>query len=117
MLPRVVPFPKAAGLLDDHGEEILAVYALPEHHRKRMRTTNMLERFNEEIKRRTRVVRIFPNEQSCIRLVSALAMEENENWVERKYLKMETKENLQYLESGRDLMPSSVPITDTVLSL
>ena len=40
----------------------------------------MLERFNEEIKRRTRVVRIFPNEQACIRLVSALAMEENENW-------------------------------------
>jgi len=111
------PFPKAARLLDNHGEEILAVYALPEHHRKRMRTTNMLERFNEEIKRRTRVVRIFPNEQSCIRLVSALAMEENENWMERKYLNMETKENLQYLKSGRDLIPSSVPITDTVLSL
>ena len=111
------PFPKAAGLLDDHGEEILAVYALPEHHRKRMRTTNMLERFNEEIKRRTRVVRIFPNEQSCIRLVSALAMEENENWMERKYLNMGNEENLQYLKSGRDLIPASVPITDTVLSL
>ena len=82
-----------------------------------MRTTNMLERFNEEIKRRTRVVRIFPNEQSCIRLVSALAMEENENWMERKYMNMETKGNLQYLESGRDLIPSSVSITDTVLSL
>jgi len=64
--------PKVAGHLDMYGEEILAVYALPEHHWKRMRTTNMLERFNEEIKRRTRVVRIFPNEQSCIRLVSAL---------------------------------------------
>jgi len=111
------PFPKAAGLLDDHGEEILAIYALPEHHRKRMRTTNMLERFNEEIKRRTRVVRIFPNEQSCIRLVSALAMEENENWMERKYLNMGNEENLQYLKSGRDLIPASVPITDTVLSL
>ena len=111
------PFPKAARLLDDHGEEILAVYALPEHHRKRMRTTNMLERFNEEIKRRTRVVRIFPNEQSCIRLISALAMEENENWMERKYLNMETKGNLQYIEGGRDLIPGSVPITDTVLSL
>jgi transposase-like protein len=67
--------PRVAGHLDMYGEEILAVYALPEHHRKRMRTTNMLERFNEEIKRRTRVVRIFPNEQSCIRLISALAME------------------------------------------
>ena len=109
--------PKVAGHLDMYGEEILAVYALPEHHRKRMRTTNMLERFNEEIKRRTRVVRIFPNEQSCIRLVSALAMEENENWMERKYLNMETEGNLQCFEGGNDLIPSSVPITDSVLSL
>ncbi len=77
----------------------------------------MLERFNEEILRRTRVVRIFPNEQSCIRLVSALAMEENENWMERKYLSMETEGNLQYLKGGNDLIPSSVPITDSVLSL
>ncbi|MBA7576385.1 IS256 family transposase ISCARN68 [subsurface metagenome] len=109
--------PKVAGHLDMHGEEMLAVYALPEHHRKRMRTTNMLERFNEEIKRRTQVVRIFPNEQSCIRLVSALAMEENENWMERKYLNMETEGNLQYFEGGNHLIPSSVPITDSVLSL
>jgi len=109
--------PKVAGHLDMYGQEILEVYALPEHHRKRMRTTNMLERFNEEIKRRTRVVRIFPNEQSCIRLVSALAMEENENWMERKYLNMENEENLQYFEGGSDLIPTSVPITDTVLSL
>ena len=109
--------PKVAGHLDMYGEEILAVYALPEHHWKRMRTTNMLERFNEEIKRRTRVVRIFPNEQSCIRLVSALAMEENENWMERKYLNMETDENLQYFTGGSDLIHASVPITDSVLSL
>ena len=109
--------PRVAGHLDMYGEEILAVYALPEHHRKRMRTTNMLERFNEEIKRRTRVVRIFPNEQSCIRLVSALAMEENENWMERKYLNMETEGNLQYLTAGSDLIPTPVPINDSVLSL
>ena len=112
-----VSHPKAADLLEKHGEEMLAVYALPEHHWKRMRTTNMLERFNEEIKRRTQVVRIFPNEQSCIRLVTALAMEENENWMERKYLNMETEENLQYLKGGNDLIPTSVPITDSVLSL
>ena len=48
----------------------------------------MLERYNQEIKRRTRVVRIFPNEQSCIRLVSALAIETNEEWMARRYLKM-----------------------------
>jgi len=109
--------PKAADLLDKHGEEMLAVYALPEHHRKRMRTTNMLERFNEEIKRRTRVIRIFPNEASCVRLVSALAMEENENWMERKYLNMEAEENLQYFTGGSDLIPTPVPINDSVLSL
>ncbi len=109
--------PKAADLLDDHGEEILAVYALPEAHRIRMRTTNMLERFNQEIKRRTRVIRIFPNEQSCVRLISALAMEENENWMDRKYLNMETEEIQQYSTGGSDLIPTPVPINDSVLSL
>lgn len=109
-------YPKAADILDEQGEEILAVYALPEHHRKRMRSTNMLERYNEEIKRRTWVVRIFPNEQSCIRLVSALAMEENEKWMERKYLNMEMVEIPQNLKSGSDLIPTSVPFTDFVLS-
>lgn len=81
--------PKIAQMLDEHGEEILTVYHLPEPHRKRMRSTNMLERLNQEIKRRTRVVRIFPNEASCIRLVSALAMETAEEWMQRKYLDME----------------------------
>jgi transposase-like protein len=66
------------------------VYALPEAHRKRsMRTTNMLERQNQELKRRTRVVRIFPNEQSCLRLVSALLIETSQEWMGRIYLSME----------------------------
>jgi len=86
------PHPKVAKFLDTYSEEILGVYALPESHRKRMRSTNMLERYNQEIKRRTRVVRIFPNEKSCIRLVSALAIETNEEWMARRYLKMNQKE-------------------------
>ena len=81
--------PKVARLLEEHGEEILAVYALPEAHRKQMRTTNLLERQNQELKRRTRVVRVFPNEQSCLRLVTALLMETNQEWMERLYLRME----------------------------
>jgi transposase-like protein len=81
--------PKTARLLEEHGEEILGVYALPEAHRKRMRTTNMLERQNQELKRRTRVVRIFPNEQSCLRLVSALLIETSQEWMGRVYLCME----------------------------
>ncbi len=81
--------PRVAALLDRHGEEILAAYQLPEAHRKRMRSTNMLERVNQEIKRRTRVIRIFPNEQACVRLVSTLMMELNQDWMERLYLRME----------------------------
>jgi len=79
-------YPKVAELLDEHGEEMLAVYQLPEPHRKRMRSTNMLERFNQELKRRTRVVRIFPDEGSCLRLVTALAMETSEEWQSYRYL-------------------------------
>ena len=81
--------PKTARLLEEHGEEILGVYALPEAHRNRMRTTNMLERQNQELKRRTRVVRIFPNAPSCLRLVSALLIETSQQWMERIYLSME----------------------------
>ncbi len=49
-----------------------------------MKSTNMLERFNEEIRRRTRVVRIFPNEASCLRLIRALAVETHEHWISGK---------------------------------
>ena len=55
-----------------------------------MPVTNMLERVNEEIKRRTHVVRIFPNAESCLRLVRALAVEAHENWLEaNRYLNMD----------------------------
>jgi len=81
--------PKVARLLETSGEQILGVYALPEAHRKRMRTTNMLERQNQELKRRTRVVRVFPHEQSCLRLIAALLMETNQEWMGRIYLSME----------------------------
>ena len=55
-----------------------------------MKSTNMLERFNQELKRRTRVVRIFPNAESCLRLVRALAVETHENWLEgTRYLNMQ----------------------------
>jgi transposase-like protein len=81
--------PKVARLLEESGEEILGVYALPEGHRKRMRTTNMLERQNQELKRRTRVIRVFPHEQSLLRLIAALLMETNQEWMGRIYLRME----------------------------
>lgn len=56
-----------------------------------MRTTNLLKRQNQELKRRTRVVRVFPHEQSCLRLVCALLMETNQEWMERLYLSMDGK--------------------------
>jgi putative transposase len=81
--------PRVAEHLEEHIEECLSCLAFPEPHRRRLRTTNGLERLNQEIKRRTRVVRIFPNREACLRLVSALAVEQSEEWVTgRRYLDM-----------------------------
>ena len=80
---------KVAEHIEEHIEECLSCLAFPESHRRRIRTTNGLERLNQEIKRRTRVVRIFPNEKSCLRLVTALAVEQSEEWITgRRYLDM-----------------------------
>jgi len=74
-------------------EETFAFYRLPVQHHKHMKSTNMLERVNEEIKRRTHVVRIFPNEASCLRLIRALAIEIHEDWIEAtRYLNMDLLE-------------------------
>jgi putative transposase len=82
--------PKVAEHIEEHIEECLSCLYFPESHRRRIRTTNGLERFNQEIKRRTRVVRIFPNREACLRLVTALAVEQSEEWLTgRRYLNME----------------------------
>ena len=71
-------------------EETLTFYRLPRQHHKHLKSTNMLERLNEEIRRRTYVVRIFPNSASCCRLIRALAVETHENWLEaHRYLNMD----------------------------
>jgi len=81
--------PQLAEWIEENIPEGLAVFALPGKHRKRMRTTNMLERLHEEIKRRTRVARLFPNEASLLRLVSAIEMEISEDWIAgKRYLDM-----------------------------
>jgi putative transposase len=83
-------YPKLCGWVEDNIEETLAYYRLPLAHHKHMKSTNMLERLNQEIKRRTHVVRIFPDAASCLRLVRALAVEAHENWLEAiRYLNME----------------------------
>ncbi len=82
--------PQVAEHIEEHIEECLSCLAFPASHRKRIRTTNGLERLNQEIKRRTRVVRIFPNREACLRLVSALVVEQSEEWGSgRRYLNME----------------------------
>src|SRR5215217_2212894 len=81
--------PKVSEHLEEHIEECLSCLAFPEGHRRRIRTTNGLERLNQEIKRRSRVVRIFPNREACLRLVAALCVEQSEEWVTgRRYLDM-----------------------------
>jgi putative transposase len=81
--------PQLADWIEENIPEGLAVFALPSKHRRRMRTTNMLERLHEEIKRRTRVARLFPNEASLLRLVSAIEMEISEEWIAgKRYLDM-----------------------------
>jgi transposase-like protein len=83
--------PKLAAWLEENVPEALTVLGLPAAHRRKLRTTNMLERINKEIKRRTRVATLFPNEASALRLVTAVLMEISEDWeTNRTYLTMET---------------------------
>ncbi len=83
-------YPKLCAWVEESIGETLNYYRLPLQHHKHMKSTNMLERFNEEIKRRTHVVRIFPNSASCLPLVRALAVETHESWLEAsRYLNMD----------------------------
>ena len=76
--------------VEENIEETFTFYRLPRAHHKHLKSTNMLERLNEEIKRRTLVVRIFPNAQSALRLIRALAVEIHEEWIEAtRYLDMQ----------------------------
>lgn len=81
--------PTVARHLEQEIEPCLTCYTSPASHRLRIRSTNGLERLHQEIKRRTRVVRIFPNRASCLRLVTALCLEQSEEWVSgKRYLDM-----------------------------
>jgi putative transposase len=83
-------YPKLCEWVEENIGETFSFYRLPLQHHKHLKSTNMLERFNEEIKRRTRVARIFPNEASCLRLIRALAVETHEGWLEAsRYLNMD----------------------------
>ena len=83
-------YPRLCDWVEVNIEPTLSFYRLPRQHHKHLKSTNMLERLNEEIRRRTRVVRIFPNTASCLRLIRALAAETHEDWLEAsRYLNMD----------------------------
>lgn len=81
--------PKAVETLESGFDDATAVLALPEYYRKKLRTTNSVERLNEEIRRRERVIRIFPNSDSALRLIGAILVEKHEEWsAGRRYFDM-----------------------------
>lgn len=83
--------PKLADWMEANIPEGFTVFSFPREHQRRLRTSNYLERLSQEIKRRTRVVRVFPNEQSCLRLISAILMEVSEDWEYGKlYFRLES---------------------------
>ena len=73
-------FPKAAALMDEAEEDVLAYFTYPAAHRVKLYSANTLERLDKEVKRRANVVGIFPNEASILRLIGAVLMEKNEDW-------------------------------------
>ena len=88
-------FPKLADLMDDAEDDVLAHMGFPKEHWAQIHSTNPLERLNGEIKRRTDVVAIFPNEAAIVRLIGALLLEQNDEWaVQRRYMSLETLEGL-----------------------
>jgi len=84
--------PKLADWMEVNVPQGFTVFAFPKAHQRRLRTSNFLERLSQEIKRRTKIVRVFPNESSCLRLISAILIETNDKWeFGRIYLRMESR--------------------------
>jgi putative transposase len=99
-------FPKLATLMDEAESDVLAFMGFPKSHRVQIHSTNPLERLNAEIKRRTNVVGIFPNEPAITRLVGALLLEQNDEWqLQRRYLPLE---GLQALADNQPARLSAV---------
>lgn len=95
-------FPQAAELLEDAAEDVLAHMHFPRAHRKRLHSTNPLERLHKEVKRRTDVVGIFPNRDSLLRIVATLLQEQDDEWqvAERRYFSIESMKHIDELEGG-----------------
>ena len=97
-------FPDAAALLEDAAEDVLAHMHFPREHRRRLHSTNPLERLHKEIKRRTRVVGIFPSRDSLMRMVGTLLAEQDDEWQvsDRRYFSLGSMTKVDALEGGED---------------
>lgn len=100
-------FPKAAALMDEAEDDVLACLDFPAAHRAKLHSTNPLERLNKEVKRRTNVVGIFPNEGSIQRLVGAVLMEQHDDWIQgKRYMTLET---MAEVSGASELTPAALP--------
>ena len=92
-------YPRLTEWAEENIEETFTFCRLPRQHHKHINSTNVLECFSEEIKHRTIILRIFPNEESCLRLIRALAVETHENWLEaNRYLNMSDLKKMKKTE-------------------
>jgi putative transposase len=95
-------FPKLADMMDGAEHDVLAFMGFPRAHRTQIHSTNPLERLNAEVKRRTNVVGIFPNDRAIIRLVGAMMLEQNDEWsLQRRYMQLEGLQLLSENQSAR----------------
>ena len=100
-------FPRASAVMDAAENDVLAYLSFPKSHWSQIHSTNPIERLNLEVKRRTNVVQIFPNEAAIVRLVGALLLEQNDEWaVSRRYMSLET---LASLSDDAAVRPMAIP--------
>jgi putative transposase len=91
-------YPKLAKMLTDNLSDVMSFLAFPASHHRKIHSTNLVERFNKEIKRRTKVVSAFPTEGSVLRLLVPLAIDTNAKWLERKYVSWENSEHIEKVD-------------------
>ena len=100
-------FPRASAVMDAAENDVLAYLSFPKSHWSQIHSTNPIERLNLEVKRRTNVVQIFPNEAAIVRLVGAILLEQNDEWaVSRRYMSLET---LASLSDDPAVRPLAIP--------
>jgi len=103
-------FPTAMKTLEESLDEVLTYYAFPAEHWKKISSTNPLERLNREIRRRTRVVGVFPSKDSCLRLMGMVLVEQHEEWLTKTYMYLKEPENEETLPGFAPQSTASVKI-------